>query len=86
MAERLIEDMTSAWDPNLYKDTYREDVMKRIKAKIKSGKAKEITPIEEVSEPEYTGAQVLDLMPLLKKSLAAKKTRNGKHKEKRVHP
>ena len=72
MAERLIEDMTSAWDPNLYKDTYREDVMKRIKAKIKSGKAKEITPIEEVSEPEYTGAQVLDLMPLLKKSLAAK--------------
>jgi DNA end-binding protein Ku len=85
MAERLIEDMTSTWDPNLYKDTYREDVMKRIKAKIKSGKAKEITPIEEVSEPEYAGAQVLDLMPLLKKSLAAKKTRNGKHKEKRVH-
>lgn len=72
MAERLIEDMTSKWKPEAYKDTYRNDVMKLVSAKVKAGKATEIS--EDFVEKEGAEmAEVLDLMPLLKKSLESKR-------------
>jgi len=78
MAEKLVEGMTADWDPDKYKDTYHDDVMKRIKAKVKSGGAVESEePEEEVPETR----QVLDLMPLLKKSLAARSGDEGKKKK-----
>lgn len=79
MAERLIEDMTSTWNPDEYKDTYRIDIMKRVKAKISSGKATELTE-DESSEREEAGSKVIDLMPLLRKSLERRKPhRSVKH-------
>jgi DNA end-binding protein Ku len=71
MAERLINDMTMAWNPDAYKDTYREDIMKRIKAKAKAGKATELTEDGETSKEAHS-SKVVDLMPLLKKSLESK--------------
>ncbi len=69
MAEQLIDRMSGSWKPETYKNTYREDIMKTVKAKFRAGKATEIT--EETSDKkESDGAQVLDLMPLLRKSLA----------------
>lgn len=77
MAERLIDDMTTAWKPDAYKDTYRADLMKRVKAKVKAGKATELT--EDFETPAASrGSKVLDLMPLLRKSLEAKKSRRRK--------
>ena len=70
MAEQLIEGMTSKWNPAEYHDTYREDIMKMVKAKVKAGKATEIN--EDFEEPTPESSKVVDLMPLLKKSLAAK--------------
>jgi len=70
MAEQLIEDMTSKWRPTDYHDTYRDDLMKMVKAKVKAGKATEIN--EDFEEPETESSKVVDLMPLLKKSLASK--------------
>ncbi|MGZ3691949.1 MAG: non-homologous end joining protein Ku [Pseudobdellovibrio sp.] len=72
MAEKLIEDMTGKWNPSVYKDTYREDIMKRVRAKVKAGKATEITEDYEELGHEET-SNVVDLMPLLRKSLEAKK-------------
>lgn len=83
MAEKLIEDMTSKWKPEQYKDTYREDVMKMVQKKVKSGKATEITKDYKEKESEPTG-QVLDLMPLLKKSLQTKKRTSTAQKSRRV--
>lgn len=78
MAEKLVEGMTADWDPDKYKDTYYDDVMKRIKAKVKSGGAVESEePEEEVPETR----QVLDLMPLLKKSLEARGGGESKKKK-----
>ena len=70
MAERLVEEMTEEWDPARYRDTYRDDLMARIKAKVKAGKTRELTqPTEDsAAEPRKT-AQVIDLMALLKRSL-----------------
>lgn len=78
MAEKLVEGMTAKWDPDKYKDTYHDDVMKRIKAKIRSGGA--IESEEPEQEERAPASRVLDLMPLLKKSLAA---RTGEAKKSR---
>lgn len=71
MAQELIEGMTAKWDPNQYKDTYNDDVLKLVKTKVKTGKVEEI----EWEEPEKEAAtgKVLDLLPLLRKSLEEKK-------------
>ena len=50
------------------KDTYHEDLLKRIKEKIKAGQTEEITEPEK-DEKEAKGADVIDLMALLKKSV-----------------
>jgi DNA end-binding protein Ku len=68
MAERLVEQMSEPWDPQRYRDTYREDLMARIKAKAKAGKTHELTEGRATGEPRKS-AQVIDLMALLKESL-----------------
>src|SRR5205085_2748603 len=68
LAKRLIDDMTDKWDPASFKDTYHEDLMKRIYEKIKKGQTKEITkPDGEGDVP--AASNVIDLSALLKKSI-----------------
>ena len=71
MALRLIDDMSEKWQPEKFKDTYRDDLMARIKEKIKQGQTEEITPPEK-GEKEPARADVIDLMALLKKSVEKK--------------
>jgi DNA end-binding protein Ku len=74
MAEELIEGMTAEWNPEQYKDTYNDDIMKIINFKINAGETKEIDYGDLMKEETKgnTGA-VVDLMPLLRKSLEEKK-------------
>lgn len=71
MASDLIDAMSDKWDPDSYKDTYYEDVKKMIAYKVKHGESKEVEVPEDESAPS-TG-KVLDLMPLLRESLAGKR-------------
>jgi DNA end-binding protein Ku len=71
LALRLVEDMAEEWQPAKYKDTYREDLLKRIEHKVKAGQTKEITQPEKEERPAG-GAEVIDLMALLKKSVESK--------------
>jgi DNA end-binding protein Ku len=71
MAMRLVDDMSGEWDPKEYKDTFRQDLLKRIEQKVKAGETEEITEPEKERRPEK-GAEVIDLMSLLKKSVAHK--------------
>jgi DNA end-binding protein Ku len=71
MAMRLVEDMSDEWQPEKYKDTYRHDLKKRIEEKVKKGETEEITEPEKERRPEK-GAEVIDLMELLKKSVGKK--------------
>jgi len=68
MALRLIEDMADEWQPSKFHDTYREDLLKRIEEKVKTGQTEEITEPEK-EEKVAKGADVIDLMSLLKKSV-----------------
>ncbi len=68
MAEQLVEDMTEPWKPGQYKDTYRNDLLARVKQKIKAGETELVTqPGKE--QPAEGGAQIIDLMAALKSSI-----------------
>jgi len=84
VAQKLVEDMTTKWKPEQYKDTYQEELLKYIHAKIKKGDVEESEPIEK---EKVTNTNVVDLMPLLQKSLAAKhkKTAAAKTSTKSSH-
>jgi DNA end-binding protein Ku len=69
LAKRLIDDMTDHWKPEEFKDTYHQDLMQRIKEKIKSGETHLITEPEAERTERPRSAQVIDLADLLKQSL-----------------
>jgi DNA end-binding protein Ku len=68
LAKRLIEDMAGPWNPEEFEDTYNEDLMARIEAKIQSGETHVLTK-PEAEAGEGRSAQVIDLMELLKRSI-----------------
>ena len=72
MALRLVDDMADKWQPAKYKDTYRDDLLKRIKEKDKAGQTEELTEPEKDAARPAKGADVIDLMALLKKSVEKK--------------
>ena len=72
MALRLVEDMADDWHPEKYKDTYRADLLKRVKEKVKAGESEEITAPDKSGPREKKSAEVIDLMSLLKKSVEKK--------------
>jgi DNA end-binding protein Ku len=67
MAERLVEGMVSAWDPEKYKDTYRQELMKTIEKRVEAGQL-ESSP-EPAPKPKEARSNVVDLMALLKQSV-----------------
>lgn len=83
MAEDLIKGMTAKWKPEKYKDTYYEDIMKRIKAKVKQGKGKYVEePVKEERIEE--SSNVVDLLPLLRKSIESRQTKKTRPPARRV--
>ncbi len=70
MAQQLVASMDAEWDPEAYKDTYRDDMMKLIEKKAEQGDLADVEDVEAGSAVERPSGRVLDLMPLLKQSLA----------------
>ncbi len=64
LAQTLIDSLSGAWEPGKYKDDYRENLMRLIRAKMKGRKAHLAA---EVPERE---SNVVDLMERLRRSLA----------------
>jgi DNA end-binding protein Ku len=69
LAKRLIDDMTEHWKASEFKDTYHQDLMRRIHEKIKKGETKQITEPDTEETKAPRSAQVIDLAALLKQSL-----------------
>jgi DNA end-binding protein Ku len=65
IAGMLVESMTAEWEPEKYRDEYRDSLMSWIEEKAKAGGAMPVSPGKEV---EGTG-KVVDMMELLKKSV-----------------
>ena len=85
MAKSLVENMSAKWNPEKYKDDYREALMDVIEEKVESG-GKEI---EEKPKPKKTPSKVIDLVAVLQQSLAeskgGKKKSAAKHATKHRH-
>jgi DNA end-binding protein Ku len=71
LARRLIDDMSDEWKPTQYKDTYRDDLLAQIERKVKAGKTEVVTQAPRGAK-EAGGAQIIDLMAALKKSVEGK--------------
>lgn len=81
MAEELIEGMSAEWNPEQYQDTYYDDLMKVIQMKIKAGEGQEIQ-WELPKESKGNTGKVVDLMPLLQKSLEQRRKEKARMKKK----
>ena len=77
LAKRLVGDMADHWKPRDYKDTYHQELMRRIREKIKAGETKEITEPEKAEAAAPRSAKVIDLAALLQQSLHQAKA-NGR--------
>ena len=85
MAKSLIDSMSSKWNPEKYKDDYREALMEVIEEKVESG-GKEI---EEKPKKAPKPTKVIDLVSVLQKSLeetGAKKKTAARSRGKKSHP
>jgi DNA end-binding protein Ku len=70
MAMQLVEQMKQSFEPQAFRDSYRDDLMKRIEQKIRAGETHELTEATQEAEERPT-AKVVDLTALLRKSLEA---------------
>jgi DNA end-binding protein Ku len=85
MAKSLIDSMSSKWNPEKYKDDYREALMEVIEEKVEAG-GKEI---EEKPKKASKPTKVIDLVSVLQKSLeqtGAKKKATTKSRRKQKQP
>jgi DNA end-binding protein Ku len=75
MAQALVENFATEWDPSRYKDTYRDELLAVIKAKRKG---KDVHEAAEVEEPE----EAIDLMEALRQSV--ERTKSGRTRTRRT--
>jgi DNA end-binding protein Ku len=76
MAERLIADMEETWKPGSYKDEYRDDLLALIRRKGRAAARGARHPDDEAEEETAAprkGAEVVDLMALLQRSVGQKR-------------
>jgi DNA end-binding protein Ku len=72
MAEMLVNDMVTAWSPDLFHDEFKEQVQALVDAKIKAGKITQVQlPGQEVAP---ASADVIDLTDMLRRSLQSRHT------------
>jgi DNA end-binding protein Ku len=80
MALSLVKDMTEAWNPEQYQDTYRQDILKLVNKKVKAKQTHFLTePDSDANEvTEAKPSNVVDLLQLLKNSLGDKSGKSPK--------
>jgi DNA end-binding protein Ku len=75
MAERLVEGMTTDFQPEKYEDEYRRDLMRLIQRKVKAGQLNTIPETPERRAKPAAAANVVDLAELLAQSVAGAKSK-----------
>lgn len=68
MAQQLIEEMSAPWDADAFRDSFKDEIMRLVKQKAKSGEVEAVEKLEPVTSAK-AGAQIIDLTELLKRSL-----------------
>lgn len=69
MAHALVEDMTEPWNPEQFRDRFREDIMALVEKKIRNKETHAVMETDEEPTTESTSSNIVDLMALLKESI-----------------
>ena len=69
MAEQLVQDMTTQWTPENYRDEFKDAIMKLVARRVRSGKTQTVLSPESVEKKITDGAQIVNLIELLERSL-----------------
>jgi len=81
MAKKLIDGMTTSWEPGKYKDEYRTQLMAMIEDKLKHPNLKPALP-----KTKKHPSNVIDLMSVLQESLAHTKATPAKSNRAKTKP
>jgi DNA end-binding protein Ku len=77
LAEQLITRLETTWDPNRYRDSYRDDLLAAIREKGDTGS------LEPHNAPARAPAGVIDLAALLEKSVSKARGERGASRKRR---
>jgi len=73
MARQLVEEMTGRWDPHQFTDAFKDEILALVERKVQAGQLHAVAPVAPAAaqdaEPVPFGAQVLNLIDLLQRSL-----------------
>jgi DNA end-binding protein Ku len=69
MAGELVKDMSSDWDPDEFKDSFKDEIMRLVDQKVEAGQTEEVIQPEPAEETGKSSAKILDLTELLQRSL-----------------
>lgn len=76
MGEQLVQDMSGAWEPDAFTDSFKEQILQLVKEKVESGDTETVSAPQE--ESEQTGsAKILDLTQMLQRSLGKNQQANA---------
>lgn len=79
MGEQLVEDMSGAWNPEEFTDSFKEQILHLVEEKVKAGETAAVTQIEAVESGE--SAKIYDLTEMLQRSLKGGKSSKEISKE-----
>ena len=69
MAEQLVDDMATSWQPEKFRDSFKDDVMSLVEKKVQAGQTETVMQIEADEAAPSKSAEIIDLAELLKRSL-----------------
>ncbi len=69
MAEQLVDDMTTSWQPDKFRDSFKDDVMALVEKKVQAGQVETVVQPDAAEEAPGKSAEIIDLAELLKRSL-----------------
>ena len=73
MAAQLVKDLSGSWNPAAFKDEFKDEIMRMVGARVKAGNTTAITKLDSTQADPGSGAEIIDLVDLLKRSLAGAK-------------
>ena len=69
MARQLIEEMSSPWDADDFRDSFKDEIMRLVRQKADAGEVRSVEKADATSAHADADAEVIDLTELLKRSL-----------------
>ncbi|MGJ7543216.1 Ku protein [Variovorax sp. LT1R16] len=69
MAGELVKDMSSDWDPDEFKDSFKDEIMRLVDRKVADGDTESVTQPESAEDGGRGSAKIIDLTELLQRSL-----------------